>query len=68
MIRTKNNFKPFQCPCGSGSSMNQDLIDGAIPMNSYSEKISLDLQNQMNELEQPTPFQVDQIPEGITEK
>lgn len=68
MIRTKNNFKPFQCPCSAGSSLNSDLVDGAIPINSYSEKVSFDLQNQMDKLSQPTPFQVETMPEGITEK
>ena len=68
MIRTKNNFKPFIAPSSSGSSANTDLVDGAIPMNSYSEKVSLDLQNQMDKLSQPTPFQVETMPEGITEK
>lgn len=66
MIRKKYNFKPLHVDSvGSGESSNESLVDGSILVGSHSEKVDFVTLNKMNELEQPTPFEVSNVPESV---
>lgn len=65
MIRSKNTFKPFVSPSMSGSSDNGEILDGSVVLNSYSEKVAPQILAKMSPLEQPTPYQVDGMPDAV---
>lgn len=66
MIRKKYNFTPLHVDSkDSGDTSNENLVDGAILVGSQSEKVDFATLNKMHELEQPTPFEVSNVPESV---
>lgn len=63
MIRTKTNFKPLTtASSGSGDTLNENITDGLALIGANSDKVTIDTLNKMDKLEQPTPFDMSDMP------